>query len=131
MRHTNLCKGYYELMPSPPHCFAHAASDLLLSSRNVSRRSFAISFAQVIKGVVTSLPLPLVSYVMEGPMWPIKSPKRKKEESERLRGERDQIKLIELRFERGQIVGLSELCWRKAMVAYKKPKKEERGKVKG
>ena len=33
-----------------------------------------------------------------------KAPQRKKEESERLRGERDQIKLIGLRFERGQIV---------------------------
>ena len=28
-----------------------------------------------------------------------------KEENERLRGERDQIKLIDLRFERGQVVG--------------------------
>ena len=30
---------------------------------------------------------------------------RKQEESKRLRGERDQIKLIDLRFERGQVVG--------------------------
>ena len=30
---------------------------------------------------------------------------RKKEESERLRGERDQIKFIDLRFERWQVVG--------------------------
>ena len=29
---------------------------------------------------------------------------RKKEESERLRGEKDQIKLIDLRFERWQVV---------------------------
>ena len=35
---------------------------------------------------------------------------RKKEESEKLRGERDQIKFIDPRFERWQIVGLSELC---------------------
>ena len=35
---------------------------------------------------------------------------RKKEESERLRGERDQIKFIDLRFEIWQVVGLSELC---------------------
>ena len=34
---------------------------------------------------------------------------RKKEESERLRGERDQTKFIDLRFERWQVVGLSEL----------------------
>ena len=35
---------------------------------------------------------------------------RKKEESERLRGERDQIKLIDLIFERWQVLELSELC---------------------
>ena len=35
---------------------------------------------------------------------------RKKEESEQLRGERDKIKFIDLRFERGQVVGLSESC---------------------
>ena len=31
---------------------------------------------------------------------------RKKEESEKLRGERDQIKFIYLRFERWQVVGI-------------------------
>ena len=31
------------------------------------------------------------------------------EESERVRGERDQIKFIDLKFERWQVVGLSEL----------------------
>ena len=31
---------------------------------------------------------------------------RKKEESEGLRGERDKIKLIDLRFERWQVVGI-------------------------
>ena len=46
---------------------------------------------------------------------------KKKEESERLRGERDQIKFIDLRFERWQVIRLSELCWGKAMVAYTKP----------
>ena len=35
---------------------------------------------------------------------------RKKDESERLGGKRDQIKVIDLRFERWQAVGLSELC---------------------
>ena len=35
---------------------------------------------------------------------------RKKEESKKLRGERDQIKFIGLRLERWQVVGLSELC---------------------
>ena len=35
---------------------------------------------------------------------------RRKGESERLRGERDQIKFTDLRFERWQVVGLSELC---------------------
>ena len=34
---------------------------------------------------------------------------RKREERERLRGERDQIKSTD-RFERWQVVGLSELC---------------------
>ena len=33
-----------------------------------------------------------------------KPQQRKKEESERLRGERDQIKLIDIRFERWQVV---------------------------
>ena len=36
-----------------------------------------------------------------------KPQQRKKEESERLIGKGDQIKLIDLRFERWQIVGLS------------------------
>ena len=35
---------------------------------------------------------------------------KKREESEGLRGESDQIKFIDLRFERWQVVGLSELC---------------------
>ena len=35
---------------------------------------------------------------------------RKKEESEKLRGEGDQIKFIHLGFERWQFVGFSELC---------------------
>ena len=35
-----------------------------------------------------------------------KPQQRKKEESKRLRGERDKIKLIYLRFERWQVVGL-------------------------
>ena len=39
-----------------------------------------------------------------------KPQQRKKEGSERLRGERDQINFIDLRFERKQVVGLSELC---------------------
>ena len=39
-----------------------------------------------------------------------KPQQRKKEESERLRGERDKIKFIDRRFERWQVVGFSELC---------------------
>ena len=39
-----------------------------------------------------------------------KSQQRKKEEREKLRGDRDQIKLIDLKFGRWQVVGLSELC---------------------
>ena len=39
-----------------------------------------------------------------------KPQQRKKEESEKLRGERDQIKFIGLKFERWQVLGLSELC---------------------
>ena len=48
--------------------------------------------------------------------------------SERLRGEGDQIKFIDLGFELGQVVGLSELCWGEATMACTKPqqrKKEE------
>ena len=37
-----------------------------------------------------------------------KPQQRKKEESERLRGERDQIKCIDLRFERLQVVGFKK-----------------------
>ena len=37
-----------------------------------------------------------------------KPQQRKKEESEKLRGERDQIKFIDLKFERWQDVGLSK-----------------------
>ena len=37
-----------------------------------------------------------------------KPQQRKKEESEQLRGEKDQIKFIDLRFERRQVVGLRE-----------------------
>ena len=40
----------------------------------------------------------------------IKPQQRKEEETERLRGEGEQIKFIDLRFERWQVVGLSELC---------------------
>ena len=59
---------------------------------------------------------------------------RKKEESDRIRGERDQIKFNDLRLERWQVVGLSELCRGKAMVAYIKPqqrKKEENARPRG
>ena len=38
-----------------------------------------------------------------------KAPKKEESRMRRLRGERDQIKLIYLRFERWQVVGLSEL----------------------
>ena len=50
-----------------------------------------------------------------------KPQQRKKEENEGLRGERDQIKFIDLRFDRWQFVGFSELCLEKATVAYAKP----------
>ena len=39
-----------------------------------------------------------------------KPQQRKKEENESLRGESDQIKFIDLRFERWQVLGLGELC---------------------
>ena len=35
---------------------------------------------------------------------------RKRGESKRLRGEKDQIEFTDLRFERWQVLGLSELC---------------------
>ena len=58
-----------------------------------------------------------------------KPQQRKREENEKLRGEKDQIKFCDVGFERWQVVGLSELCWGKAMVAYTKPQqKEERRK---
>ena len=56
--------------------------------------------------------------------------KRKKEESERLRRERDQIKFVDLRFKGWQVVGLSELCWGKATVAYASPNKGRKKKAK-
>ena len=39
-----------------------------------------------------------------------KPQQRKKEETERLRGERDHIKFIDLRFERWKVVRFSGLC---------------------
>ena len=39
-----------------------------------------------------------------------KPQQRNREERERLRGEGDQIKIIDFRFERWRVVGLSELC---------------------
>ena len=39
-----------------------------------------------------------------------KPQQRRKEESEKLRGEGDQIKFIDLGFERWQFVGFCELC---------------------
>ena len=51
-----------------------------------------------------------------------------------MRGERDQIKFIDLRFERGQVLRLSELCWGKTVVVYTKPqqrKKEESERLRG
>ena len=38
----------------------------------------------------------------------LKPQQMKKEEGERLRGEGDQIKFIDLRFERGQVVGFGQ-----------------------
>ena len=58
----------------------------------------------------------------------------KPQESERLRGERDQIKFIGLRFGRGHVARFSGLCWGKAMAAYTKPqqrKKEESERLRG
>ena len=57
-----------------------------------------------------------------------KPQQRKREESEKLRGERDQIKFIDHRFERWQGLGLGESCWGKAMVAYTKPQQGKRRK---
>ena len=60
-----------------------------------------------------------------------KPKQRNKEESDWLRWERDQIKFIDIRLERWQVVGLSELCWGKAHGGlYKAPTKEERRKQK-
>ena len=41
-----------------------------------------------------------MSYVEERLWWPIQSPNKGRKKSERLRGERDWIKFIDLRFER-------------------------------
>ena len=45
-----------------------------------------------------------------------KPQQRKKEESKWLRGERDQIKIIDLRFERWQVVGLRKARRRQDVV---------------
>ena len=63
-----------------------------------------------------------------------KPQQRKREESERPRGKRDQIKFINLRFESGQVLVVGELCWVKAMVDYTKPqqrKNEEGERLRG
>ena len=56
------------------------------------------------------------------------STKEERRKSERLRGEGDRIKFIDLRFERWQVVGLSELCWGKAIVAYTEPPQRKKDK---
>ena len=64
---------------------------------------------------------------------PIKEERRKRKAKKRER-ERDQSKFIDLRFERWQAAGFSELCLGKAMVAYRKPrqrKKEESKRLRG
>ena len=59
-----------------------------------------------------------------------KAPKKEERKSERPREERDLIKFITPRFERRQVLGLSELCLGKAMVAYKKPQQRKKEKSK-
>ena len=54
---------------------------------------------------------------------PIKEERRKRQAKKR---ERDQIKFIDLKFERWQVGGLSELRWGKATVAYTKPPQREK-----
>ena len=55
-----------------------------------------------------------------------KPQQRKKEECDKLRGERNQIKFVDLRFERWQVVGLIELRWGNAMVAYANPQQRKK-----
>ena len=67
-----------------------------------------------------------MSLVGERPWWPIQclnKGRKKKEESERLGGERDWIEFIDLRFERWQVAGFSELCWGKCHGGLKSPQK--------
>ena len=56
---------------------------------------------------------------------------RKKEESKRLRGERDQIKFIDLSFKRWQFVGLSKLYWERPWWHMESSKKGRKKKAKG
>ena len=75
-----------------------------------------------------------MSYVEKRQLCPIQSTNKEKNESEKLRGERDQINFIDLRFESWQVIGLSEIYSGKAMVAYIKPqqrKKEENERLRG
>ena len=58
-----------------------------------------------------------------------KPQQRTEEESERLRGERDQIKFTHHRIERWQVLGLGELCWGKAMVPILSPNKGRKKKA--
>ena len=63
---------------------------------------------------------------------PTKEERRKREAKGR--GDGDPIKFIDLRFERWQVIELSELCWGKAMVAYTKPqqwRKENSERLRG
>ena len=55
---------------------------------------------------------------------PAKEERRKRKAKRR---GRDQIKFIDLRFEGWQVVGLSELCWGEATVAYAKPQQRKKG----
>ena len=60
-----------------------------------------------------------------------KPQQRKEEESERLRGERDQIKFIDLRFERGQVARFSGKCWGKAYTMPQQRKEAESQRLRG
>ena len=60
-----------------------------------------------------------------------KPQQRKKEEGERLRGDRYKIKFIDLSFERWQVVGLSELYWGRPWWPIQSPNKGRKKKAKG
>ena len=64
-----------------------------------------------------------MSCVRERPGWPIQSPSKGRKKQAKGEEERNQIKFIDLRFERWQVIGLSEFVEERPWWPRQSPKK--------